>query len=1097
MLRSLMLCVLSCLLVVAFARPCSRDDFGYDFSECHEGPPGAGPVREAFAYPKDCDLRAHNSSILPQPALDLPCEQPCASNHYLKIKDDVRSSKLKVSCLPCPRGRFSLGGGLLMDGSSGDWSRPWPEGLKTSCLYRSSDASWVLGGGARLTCVLHVNSLALETRAGTWNQNLPDQQLHVPLEILQHDACGAVDRNLTGTAVLVLRGQCPFSTKTQHISKAGAKVVIVYNNLYKRPHFYPAAANGTQPSIPIFMLTREDGEQIITEKASGRLSFEVSSTRCSLDRREVAPSSNESTTEGSSENSEGSWEATPDKGCADWGVDPSGTFLHSGDNHDFHWLYSFLTFSTRFVRDGYIRFRYAVDAEDGYDGLLFEMDGNLVWNRTVSLEAPWRDFRLQVPRGSHTFTWTYKKDFSTSSGEDRARLELLEVSGTAHSDSECRSCSLLSSPGSGRCLSCSRDQFSEMDSKGVIHCVKCPANTWAPAASKGQESCRTRRPCTAQDVEVFYLPGNLSGAHSSPGSFCRNNRTIIRARWRRPVTCISAQSPKRLVGITGGPRKPKPCPPCQPKQWRPNGEICVNRPQPRCSPPLYAILISRIKYWHTWPQNFTSWIWGRSSQDEPHAWKLRPDGNGTVVGSAYLGEEADSYADQALLTYNVDLTTAGELVFALEEKPAGAWGQGGALYVDHQPREADRIGNIPSGHTWKLKLKAGWHSITWVWRYKGPQPEEQAADADARGSQGSGVRLLRVSVTNARGAPAGGCERCPAHHGWRGVDRCEPCPPGTEEIDGLCKACAAGYANPREASRCVKCGPGTSSIAGHRCKINTTVGGDGHLSWDSNRFLKTWRNKTQDAGGFRRIIVEDRTYYMNLLQPMQLPGASMEFRAHKAYVWEALPPRMSDVGTCPTESSFVRPVADLLEAVKPNEGRPSGLWFNFLGRCFRNGEAAQRRLHLLLSCHPDADPLQDFSLLSALEPPSDGGCEDLALEWRTLLACPVCQEGDWEAVTPTRCDPVRGQRVTFVAPSDCFGGAKKPKDYWEPCPGVLNLVALVIVGAVVGCILCCLSIYVLLLRRRYAKYMMLEEGSVTNVVAPASIGVPDSPANFA
>jgi len=69
---------------------------------------------------------------------------------------------------------------------------------------------------------------------------------------------------------------------------------------YKRPHFYPAAANGTQPSIPIFMLTREDGERIIAEKASGRLSFQVSSTRCSLDRREVAPNSNEST-EGSSE----------------------------------------------------------------------------------------------------------------------------------------------------------------------------------------------------------------------------------------------------------------------------------------------------------------------------------------------------------------------------------------------------------------------------------------------------------------------------------------------------------------------------------------------------------------------------------------------------------------------------------------------------------------------------------------------------------------------------------------------------------------------------------------------------------------------------
>ena len=42
--------------------------------------------------------------------------------------------------------------------------------------------------------------------------------------------------------------------------------------------------------------------------------------------------------------------------------------------------------------------------------------------------------------------------------QDRARLELLEVSGTAHADEECHSCSLLSSPGSQRCLSCSRNQ---------------------------------------------------------------------------------------------------------------------------------------------------------------------------------------------------------------------------------------------------------------------------------------------------------------------------------------------------------------------------------------------------------------------------------------------------------------------------------------------------------------------------------------------------------------------------------------------------------------------------------------------------------------
>ena len=88
---------------------------------------------------------------------------------------------------------------------------------------------------------------------------------------------------------------------------------------------------------------------------------------------------------------------------------------------------------------------------------------------------------------------------------------------------------------------------------------------------------------------------------------------------------------------------------------------------------------------------------------------------------------------------------------------------------------------------------------------------------------------------------------------------------------------------------------------------------------------------------------------MNLVQPMELPGASLEFRGHQAFVWEALPPRMSDVSTCPTEASFVRPVVDMLEAIKPNEGRPSGLWFNFRGRCFANGDSAYLELGSLVA----------------------------------------------------------------------------------------------------------------------------------------------------
>ena len=66
------------------------------------------------------------------------------------------------------------------------------------------------------------------------------------------------------------------------------------------------------------------------------------------------------------------------------------------------------------------------------------------------------------------------------------------------------------------------------------------------------------------------------------------------------------------------------------------------------------------------------------------------------------------------------------------------------------------------------------------------------------------------------------------------------------------------------------------------------------------------------------------------------------------------------------------------------------------------------------------------------------------------------------------------------------------------CLGLeLNDSITVLVGA--GCILCCLSCYVLILRRLgpcflhcYARYMVLEEPQV-NGVAPSGIGVPDSP----
>ncbi|CAE6931148.1 ELAPOR2 [Symbiodinium natans] len=1108
------------------------EEYRYDISECHLKP-GAGLVREAFAYvdPGTCNtsIRPH----LPPPRLDLPCDQPCEPDHYLKVTTVYNHGKkrgvkgqLDAVCTRCAPGRFSLGGGRHLDGSLGDWARTWPEGLSTSCLYREADSRWTVGGGARLACVLHLEhagqaeGLSAETRAGTWNRNLPDVALQVPFHTIDGLACDPIsgDSAIDGAAVLVLRGTCPFSTKTQHLEAAGAKAVIVYNNLFHRPHFIPAAApNSSAAGIPIYMVTREDGERMVTlasdAAAEGEsLYFRIPSTRCSLDRREAAPTTNRS---GEVLTNADSWEASQ-KGCSLWAADPAGSFLHSGDNRGFHWIFSYLTYSVRFVRDGYIRFRYAVDAEMGYDGLVFEIDGEPVFNGSLrSQVAPWQDVRFPVSRGSRSFTWTYKKDFGTTAGEDRARLQLLEVSGTAHGDLTCRSCSVLSSPGSGHCQTCGRDQYSEVQVDRIL-CRKCPRGSWAPAGSVGSDSCQVRRTCTVQDAQIVYRAWNSSKAAASDSVFCRGNKTMVHAVWRQPMTCQTTLSANAMVGITTNNRV-RQCPPCQPFRWRPNGGTCVNRPARTCPAPKFALPVLKVNRWEVFPENFTSWIWGRPSvEDQSHSWQLAPDGSAVEVGTAFLGgggAEAEALlsarADQALLTLDVSLANPGRMKFTLEEKPAGAWSAAGALYVDHEPQQPEVV--LLDGRLhFSLRMEPGWHWVTWVWRYTGPKLEEQAADTSLQ-QEGSGLRLLNVSVTNVVGASqAGPCQTCPPGRGLVNSTVCHPCPPGWstamdggEPVQEGCSRCPAGRASSgnrgRGSATCTPCGPGTFSDPGASfCKPLVTLGGAGRLQWSSQSILTAW-NSSQ-VNGLRAIEVEDRTYYMSLLEPKQFPGVSQQFAAAAAYVWEVLPPRASSEGdACDatvSSPSALRPFAETLREIKPNEGKPPGLWLNFVGQCEpldQMGQRTRRELHILLSCDPDArrDNL-DMKLLSAMRPQTPGGCEDLALEWSTPLACPQCQEGDWEMTVPHQCDSVKGQRVSYVAPSGCRGGIPKPPDFWRPCPGVVNILAFVAMGAFVGCILCCLSCYVLLLRRRYSRYMVLEEPHA-NGVAPSSIGVPDSP----
>ena len=87
--------------------------------------------------------------------------------------------------------------------------------------------------------------------------------------------------------------------------------------------------------------------------------------------------------------------------------------LHSTD-------YS-MTLTVDVLAAGELTFQYYVSSESGWDKLHFFMDNQEkgVWSGSIN----WTEFTQPVTVGQHTFTWSYTKDSSVSSGDDCAKVD--------------------------------------------------------------------------------------------------------------------------------------------------------------------------------------------------------------------------------------------------------------------------------------------------------------------------------------------------------------------------------------------------------------------------------------------------------------------------------------------------------------------------------------------------------------------------------------------------------------------------------------------------------------------------------------------------
>ncbi|MEW9796868.1 S8 family serine peptidase [Alteromonas sp. CYL-A6] len=135
--------------------------------------------------------------------------------------------------------------------------------------------------------IANVNGSGVKARAAAFN---PDDEFSVddsvPMvyveptdpEVPYNLGCTPFSEDLTGTAVLIFRGSCGFTTKVQNAQAAGAEFVVVANNI---PGAYPITMGGTpteEVTINSVMVSYEAGVTVKDALAGGAVTYAFEAT---------------------------------------------------------------------------------------------------------------------------------------------------------------------------------------------------------------------------------------------------------------------------------------------------------------------------------------------------------------------------------------------------------------------------------------------------------------------------------------------------------------------------------------------------------------------------------------------------------------------------------------------------------------------------------------------------------------------------------------------------------------------------------------------------------------------------------------------------
>ena len=113
-----------------------------------------------------------------------------------------------------------------------------------------------------------------------------------------------------------------------------------------------------------------------------------------------------------------------------------------------------------------------------------------------------------IPWGFHTLTWRYTKlNIIPFTEFMEAEIESITIRGR-HSNrlTQCFPCNLgYSEKGSSKCELCPENTYFYISGDvNAYYCADCPAQTFAPRGSVGEQSCKQRRPCDEGDLDLHY-----------------------------------------------------------------------------------------------------------------------------------------------------------------------------------------------------------------------------------------------------------------------------------------------------------------------------------------------------------------------------------------------------------------------------------------------------------------------------------------------------------------------------------------------------------------------------------------------------------------